>query len=146
MSPNFSIDPDIRKAETLPASFYRDPEVFSSLRDKLFLKSWQWIGDESAVKLNQHVHPFILLDGFLTEPMALTRDEGGKLHCVTNVCTHRGNLIAHSDGPAKSLRCLYHGRRFGLDGAFEHMPEFKETIGFPRACDDLHRFPLEHWG
>ena len=46
------IDPDIRKAETLPASFYKNSETFDLLKEKIFLKSWQWIGDDSLIKKN----------------------------------------------------------------------------------------------
>lgn len=42
--------------------------------------------------------------------------------------------------------CKYHSRKFGLDGTFESMPEFKEVKDFPRPCDSLHRFPLIEWG
>ena len=66
MAENFYIDPDITKAETLPASFYKSQSVFEVLKEKVFLKSWQFIGDENLVKLPQSVHPFVLLDGFLT--------------------------------------------------------------------------------
>ena len=146
MLPKFNIDPDIKKAETLPASFYRDPAVFEALKTKVFYSTWQWIGDASQVADERSVVPKILLDGFLTEPIVLTKNKEGQLNCLTNVCTHRGNLIAQQARKSKKLICGYHGRRFGLDGAFEHMPEFGETAEFPRPCDDLHRFPLRQWG
>ncbi|WP_273565441.1 aromatic ring-hydroxylating oxygenase subunit alpha [Maribacter halichondriae] len=146
MDYNFKIDVDITKAETLPASFYRDPEIFEALKQDVFYKTWQWIGHENSVASAQRTHPFILLDGFLTEPMLLTKETSEKIHCLTNVCTHRGNLVVDKSGRNKKLICGYHGRRFGLDGSFEHMPEFKEAIEFPRPCDDLHRFPLRKWG
>ena len=38
----FFIHPDIKKAETLPASFYKDSTVFEALKERVFLKSWQW--------------------------------------------------------------------------------------------------------
>ena len=53
MSKMFYINSDISKAETLPASFYRDKEVFENIKEKIFLKTWQWIGDENLVKLPQ---------------------------------------------------------------------------------------------
>jgi choline monooxygenase len=62
------------------------------------------------------------------------------------VCTHRGNLVVHEPGTCSQLRCGYHGRRFALDGTFEHMPEFKEARGFPTEADHLPRLPLERWG
>jgi choline monooxygenase len=146
MSQTFSINPEISQAETLPASFYRDPIIFDQIKEKVFMKSWQWIGDEDLVKLPEHVYPFILLDQYLTEPMVLTRNANDQINCLTNVCTHRGNLVAHHPGPAKKLACTYHGRRFKLGGEFEFMPEFKDAKDFPRPCDDLHKFPLEKWG
>jgi choline monooxygenase len=146
MSTKFFIDPDITKAETLPASFYRDPEVFEAIRDKIFLKSWHWIGHRDLVETPQQVHPFVLLENFLTEPLLLTKDDSGNMHCLSNVCTHRGNLVANTSGITKKLICGYHGRRFQLDGTFEHMPEFKDVQDFPRPCESLHKFALRHWG
>ena len=142
----YNIDPDIRKAETLPALFYKDNETFEALKRDVFLKSWQFIGDEKLVRLPQSVHPFVLLDGFLTEPMLLTRDKDEQISCLTNVCTHRGNIVALNSGKSKKLTCMYHGRRFNLKGEFEHMPEFNEAENFPRPCDNLHQFPLRKFG
>ena len=144
--PKFHIDSDITRAETLPSSFYRNPEVFETLKQKVFYSSWQWVGDISQVANEQTATPLVLLEGFLTEPMVLTKDKEENIYCLTNVCTHRGNLVAQKSGNAKKLICGYHGRRFGLNGAFEHMPEFSNASDFPRPCDDLHRFPLTQWG
>lgn len=146
MPDNFHIEPDIRKAETLPAEFYKDSEVFERLKEKVFLRSWQFIGDDSAVKIQNSVFPFVLLDNYLTEPMLLTRDDQGEVHCLSNVCTHRANLVCLGAGKARKLKCMYHGRRFNLDGSYESMPEFEEAENFPRPCDDLYRFPLRSWG
>lgn len=146
MALNFAIDPDIRKAATLPAYFYRNPEVFEALREQVFYKTWQWIGDDRKLSDEGSALPFTLLEGFLDEPMVLTRDASGGLHCLSNVCTHRGNLVVGQAGKTRKLICGYHGRRFGLDGAFEHMPEFAETENFPSACDNLPTFELRKWG
>ena len=32
----FNINPDITKAETLPATFYKDPFVFETVKEKVF--------------------------------------------------------------------------------------------------------------
>ncbi|WP_411767250.1 aromatic ring-hydroxylating oxygenase subunit alpha [Winogradskyella sp. A3E31] len=146
MSKKFYVDPDITKSETLPASFYKDPDVFEATKDSIFLKSWQWIGDEDLVKQPQSVYPFVLLDGFLNEPLILTKNKEEDISCLLNVCTHRGNLVVSHPGKPKQLICSYHGRKFKLNGKFEFMPEFEETKKFPRPCDDLHRFPLKEWG
>ena len=146
MAYKFNIHSNIKKAETLPATFYKDQSVFEALKEHVFLKSWQWIGDNNLVTRPQSVHPFILLDGFLTEPLVLTKDANDTINCLTNVCTHRGNIIALESGKSKKLTCMYHGRKFNLKGEFEFMPEFNDVEDFPRPCDNLHKFPLCHWG
>ena len=146
MSHNFFVDPDIKKANTLPSTFYRDEKVLEKMKEQIFLKSWQFVGDENLVKIAKSVHPFVLLDKYLTEPLVLTRDEKDQLHCMTNVCTHRANLVVLGSGKQKKLTCMYHGRRFDLRGKFEHMPEFKEAENFPGECDHLQEFPLIQWG
>lgn len=143
---DFYIDPDITKAKTLPASFYRDPKVFKALKNKILRRSWQWIGDESLVPAPHRIYPFSLLDGFLAEPLLLTKDATGEVYCLSNVCTHRGNLLIHEACKSRKLVCGYHGRRFALDGTFEYMPEFEQAKSFPSDCDHLTKLHLHHWG
>ena len=89
MANKFNIHSEISKAETLPASFYKDREVFNDIKEKIFLKTWQWIGDEKLVPLPQSVYPFVLLDNYLTEPLLLVRNENDKINCFTNVSLHQ---------------------------------------------------------
>lgn len=146
MSTTFFVDPDITKANTLPADFYKNPAVFERIKNNIFLKSWQWLGDVQQVPAANTVHPFVLLPHFLNEPMVLSKDANEAIHCLSNVCTHRGFQVVQHPGKCRKLTCLYHGRRFKMDGSFEFMPEFKEAKNFPRPCDDLYQFPLEKWG
>ena len=146
MKHKFYVNPNIKEAETLPAAFYRSHDVFNSIQEKVFLKTWQWVGDESLVPLTETVHPFILMDNYLTEPLMLVRDTEDSIRCFSNVCTHRGNIVVNNPGKMKGLRCMYHGRRYGLDGSFKSMPEFEEAENFPRPCDDLHEFVVRTLG
>jgi choline monooxygenase len=140
-----AIDPDIRKASTLPSWAYADPEVLAASRERIFARSWQLVGDTDQVKVPGQVHPFILLEGLLDQPLLLTRDRDDRLHLLSNVCTHRGNLVAEAGGVEQALRCRYHGRRFALDGRFICMPEFDETQDFPSEADHLPRVPFGTW-
>jgi choline monooxygenase len=142
----FEIDPDITRAETPPSGLYSDPEVYRQALERVFARSWQWIGDRSAIKVPGQVHPLTLLEGSLDEPLLLTRDAQDQVHCLSNVCTHRGNLVAESPGSEPFLRCRYHGRRFGLDGRFLSMPEFERAVGFPRPADNLPRVAFGEFG
>ncbi len=141
----YQINEDITEAETLPSEFYRSQEVYDALIEKVFARSWQWIGDSTSLDLDRSMRPFYFLEFGLEEPMLLTRS-GDEINCLSNVCTHRGNILCHHTTKARNITCAYHGRRFGLDGEFLHMPEFQEAEDFPRPEDHLHRFPLKQWG
>src|SRR3989475_5571470 len=141
----FEIDPDIRVARTLPARVYSDPDLFRAQRDRVFARTWQYAGHDDLVKVAGQVYPFTLLPGALDVPLVLTRDQNDRLHCLSNVCTHRGTLVVEGAGHEPQLRCRYHGRRFTLDGRFHSMPEFEGTKDFPSPADDLPQVGLGTW-
>src|SRR5688572_12267663 len=142
----FSIDPDISKARTLSTDFYTLPEYFAEAKEKIFSRSWQFIGDIGCVKEPGQCHPFTLLEGFLDEPLVLTNDNENNIHCLSNVCTHRGAVLVHEPCKVVNIRCRYHGRMFGLDGSFRSMPEFREVKDFPSPDDNLAQLPVYQWG
>ncbi|MCS7034426.1 MAG: aromatic ring-hydroxylating dioxygenase subunit alpha [Phycisphaerae bacterium] len=144
--PDFQIDPDISRAQTPPARFYTDPAILEAMKRTAFARSWQWIADADVVKTPGSVYPCNFLEGAIDEPILFTRDHQDRIHCLANVCTHRGNLLCLGAGVETSLRCRYHGRRFDLDGKFRHMPEFEGVAGFPSEADDLPRIPWALWG
>ena len=141
----FEIDPEIANASTPPGRFYTDPEAYRASIDKVFAQSWQFVGDADLARVPGQVHPFTLLEGSLSEPLVITRDRDDGLHCLSNVCTHRGNLVAEGPGHEKFLRCRYHGRRFGLDGCFQSMPSFEGVKRFPSDADHLPKVPFGLW-
>lgn len=142
---NYTVHPDIHRAETLPAEFYRNPAVFEAMRESLFPRSWQWIETGENLEQNGAVFPFQIIPGFVNEPLFLRKDNEGQVQCFSNVCTHRGNILVHNPGVYKKLVCNYHGRRFDLNGQIEFMPEFKEALDFPRTCDHLTEIPTAFW-
>lgn len=144
--PRLAIDPDIRVAATPPSWVYTDAACYARLCETAFAASWQLVGDAEDVRVPGQCRPFTLLEGCLNEPLLLVRDADDQLRCVSNVCTHRAALVCEQPGIERFLRCRYHGRRFGLDGRFQHMPEFEQTANFPGPADDLRPLPLERWG
>jgi choline monooxygenase len=145
MPSQLEVHEDITKAATLPSSFYKDPSMFEVAREKIFTRSWQFIGDTDDLKAPGSVKPITVLEGCLDEPILLTRDFNDSLHALSNVCTHRGMLVAESGGVERFLRCRYHGRRFGLDGCFHSMPEFEAVQNFPSENDNLPKIAFETW-
>jgi choline monooxygenase len=143
---SFSIDRDIRRASTLPARVYRDPALFEASKSSIFARSWQLVADQAMLKAPGTVVPVSFLEGACEEPLLLVRDAGDRLTCLSNVCTHRGNLLVTGPATMAQIRCRYHGRRFDLDGRMRSMPEFEEAADFPRPADDLPRVATGTWG
>lgn len=142
---SYAVDPDIASASTLPGSFYSDAEAFALARERVFARSWQWLGDLADVATPCSLAPRTLLPGLLEEPLLLVRDAEGTARCLSNVCTHRGNLLVREPCRAEAIRCGYHSRRFDLGGRMTFMPGFKGVRGFPSASDDLAKVPFATW-
>jgi len=138
---NTTIDPDIRKAKTLPSSFYIDPAKHSELKLR-FRKIWHFaahinqLAEKSAIELKH-------LEKLIDEPIIMTSEPTTR--CISNVCTHRGMLIVDGHCSTNSLQCPYHGRTFSLDGSMRSMPEFEEVEEFPSTEDNLRSFPTLNW-
>ncbi|GIV37916.1 MAG: choline monooxygenase [Cyclobacteriaceae bacterium] len=139
--PRFSVSADISRAHTLHADFYTRQEFFESAKEKIFAHTWQFLHTTESLKEPGSVMPVTLLPDFLNEPLVITLDRQENLHVLSNVCTHRGALIASKPCTLHELRCPYHGRRFDLTGKFLSMPEFKEVQNFPTEADNLHELP-----
>jgi choline monooxygenase len=142
----FDIDPDIARASTISSAFYTDPDVFEASKTRIFERSWQWVGNHDPLRLSDQLWPHTLLPGFLDEPILFSRDRLGGLHCMSNVCTHRGNILVEQACHQPEIRCRYHGRRFQLDGTFVRMPEFEGVENFPAEADHLPNIPFGQWG
>jgi len=143
---DFEIDPDVSRAQTPPGRFYADPELFDRVKQRVFAPSWQLVCDRSELREPGSVRPALLHEGLLDEPIVLTRDTAGRIHGLSNVCTHRANLVARECGRRSALVCGYHGRRFGLDGSFRAMPGFEGARDFPGPTESLARIEVAEWG
>lgn len=139
--PEFEIDPDIRKAWTLPSRFYTDARYFELSKERIFARSWQFM--DSLDCLNP-LEPRILLPDYLDEPVLLIKEDK-TVRCFSNVCTHRGKILVEEPTTGNLIRCGYHGRRFSLDGKFLSMPEFENVECFPSASDDLTEYRSGEW-
>jgi len=138
----FEIDPEIRCAWTLPSSFYKESRYFELSKEKIFARSWHFLGRGDEFET---LRPVTLLPNFLDEPVLLSKSNGSVV-CLSNVCTHRGKILIDEPCRANLIRCGYHGRRFSLDGKFVSMPEFEGVEGFPGPSDNLHTYDLTTCG
>lgn len=142
----FAINPEIARAKTLSSDFYTNTEFFEKSKEKIFARTWQYLDNDSDIKKPGDVKPASILPDYLQESLILSRDKENNLHCMSNVCTHRGALLIDKSCSLNDIRCPYHGRRFHLDGKFLSMPEFKEVENFPSDSDNLAQLPIFNIG
>ena len=138
---SLSIDADIRKARTLASDFYTDPAWFELSKERIFARSWQFLG---RVDEFESLKPVTMLPEMLGEPLLLSKTDDA-VRCLSNVCTHRGKILVEEPCEANLIRCGYHGRRFSLDGKFLSMPEFEGVADFPSESDNLKQIPFAEW-
>ena len=144
---DFEVHANIAEAKTIHTAVYHDADVFQVLLEKIFVPSWQFIASCDELPTEDYYFPFSFLPPLLDEPLVAVKNTVGNFDCFSNVCTHRGNLLAIEACTSKhGLVCKYHGRRFSADGKMVFMPEFKEVQNFPSSNDDLPRFPIHQWG
>ena len=139
------INDDITLANTLSGDFYSSDLIFNQVKLKIFEKSWQYITCDNDLKLDNSVVPFVLLDQFISEPLLLLKNNS-EIVCMSNVCTHRGNvLIKKKTIIKKYITCGYHGKSFNSKGKFVFMPETDGMKNFPCVNDDLTHINLKQW-
>ncbi len=143
----FFVDPDIAKAETLPAYAFEDADVLSLELSTLFAKTWLLIPDKIETKggassaMSDPLRspgsraPFSVLG----RELFLQRSRNGELHCFPNVCTHAWHTLVDAPSSGGTIVCPQHGRRFDEDGRFLSQAGFENVLNFPRAEDHLTR-------
>ena len=138
----FNIKDDIKIATTLHSDYYTDDSIFKESLEKIFLSSWQFFGHKDEIK--NDISPFTFMPGLLSEPLMLTKDKG-EIHCISNVCTHRGHIVCSKPQNTKLLTCRYHGRTFNLNGTLNNAPGFDKAEKFPSKEDNLKKINTKKW-
>ncbi len=144
---DYTFNPDLSSASTIPARWYTDPAMLPIERARIFHRTWQAVAapGDSAASAVADAGRYLACD-IAGEPVVITRARDGRLRAMSNVCRHRGALVAEGQGQAQVLRCPYHAWSYGLDGALIGQPEFDGVAGWDRAGVCLPQFRAEIWG
>lgn len=150
---DFFVDPDIRRAESLPASAFID-EPFLELEIRtVFAKTWLLVPDYGLSGKNPaSLTEFLRSPGsrvafnMLGKPLFLQRDQKSRLYCFPNVCTHAWHPLVESPATGGAIVCPQHGRQFDSNGKFLSQAGFEKLEDFPRESDHLRAFQVAEWG
>ncbi len=126
---------------TLPSYIYTDPAVYEIEKERIFYKSWQYVGHKSLFQnpgdyvtiriCDQHV--FVMMGG------------DGVLRAFYNVCQHRAHeLLPEGIGNVRSvIVCPYHAWTFEREGNLRGAPRSENRPGFNKADYSLKQVNLE---
>ena len=100
-------------------SLYTNPDVFADELERIWYKTWVFVGHTSEVpEPNDYVRKKLG-----PQDVILTRDGDGEIHLLLNRCAHRANLVCDdSQGNSSSFRCPYHGWTYRNTG---------QLLGYP---------------
>lgn len=111
----------------LHRSIYLDPEIFELEMEKIWGRSWIFIGHESQVK-NPGDYTTVMINHKV--PVIMVRDRKGNVNVLHNRCAHKGaKLVDLPCGNARAFRCCYHGWSFNTDGTLLKIPNEKGYDG-----------------
>jgi choline monooxygenase len=110
--------------ETLAWSTYTDPALEALERERIFARSWQYVGH-----LGRLPRPGYFAARVGDVPVVVTRDRGGELRAFLNVCRHRGSIVAEGESSRATLQCPYHAWTYGLDGSLLAAPRSEREGG-----------------
>ena len=139
---DYTFEPSLARASTIPSAWYTDPAMIDLERRAIFHRTWQAAGYTDTVATPGS---YFACD-IAGEPVLVTRAKDGQLRAMSNVCRHRGAVIAEAKGAAQSLRCPYHAWTYGLDGKLIGQPEFEGVEDWDRASVCLPQFRVETFG
>jgi fatty-acyl-CoA synthase len=123
---------DLIRPDRVHGSLYSDPAVFEAELQKIWYRTWVYVGHESEVsKPNDYV-----VKSIGPQSIIMTRDGDGAVHLLLNRCSHRGNQVCSFEkGNARSFTCPFHSWTFANDGRLMN-------YAFPDGYDGQERSDL----
>lgn len=136
----------LEDASTLAAYCYTSPEWYAEEMKEIFFKEWICVGRCEKVA-NKGDYFTMEIGG---EPIVVTRDHTGKINAFSNVCRHRGALVAQGSGNARTLSCPYHAWTYKMSGELIVTPGRPDPMigcrNFDRKDHGLVPIRIDTWG
>lgn len=108
------------KPDQVHRDVYRDPELFELEMQRLWRRSWIYVGHDSQVP---NPGDYYTAD-IAGEPVVMIRAADGAVHLLLNRCAHKGaKVVSATAGNCRGqLRCPYHGWTYRTDGSLRTVP------------------------
>ena len=117
------------KDDRVHRSVYADPEIFELEMERIFARTWVYVGHDSQVP---NPGDFYCTD-IARQPVVMVRHTDGHVYVIYNRCGHRGTRVVNQEsGNVKRFSCMYHGWTFKTNGELAGVPlrEDEDEDGF----------------
>jgi phenylpropionate dioxygenase-like ring-hydroxylating dioxygenase large terminal subunit len=142
MAPSPTLRSRLLDGQTLPASWYSDPEIARLEQERIFRHGWHYGGPSEQV--SEPGSFFTCRAG--STPVVVVRARDGELRAHINVCRHRGHEVASGCGRRETLQCPYHAWTYDLDGSLKAAPRSDREASFDASEFGLLPASVEQWG
>lgn len=129
-----------RDARCLPGRFYTDPDYFRYEVESFLSKEWHCLGRADEIPNSGDYFTTQLFD----EPLLVVRGDDGAVRVLSNVCRHRGMLLAENSGSARRFVCSYHAWSYDRAGTLINAPRMQDKGVTQKTCS-LPAFRSEVW-
>jgi choline monooxygenase len=132
----------VEEGWTLPASWYGDESVAALERERIFARTWQYVG--RADQVSGRGSYFVARAGHI--PIVVVRGRDEALRGFVNVCRHRGHPVMSGEGCRETLQCPYHAWTYELDGSLRRAPRSEREGGIDFSELSLLPVSVDVWG
>jgi phenylpropionate dioxygenase-like ring-hydroxylating dioxygenase large terminal subunit len=121
---------------------YTDPEVFQLEMERLWSRTWIYVGHASQVP---NAGDFITLD-IAAKPVIMVRQTDGTIRVLMNRCAHKGTKVVSdlAGNAGKTFRCPYHAWTYRTDGSLINIPLKEGYDGTTLKRDNLGLAPVRN--
>lgn len=133
---------DAERSHTIPGTWYTDPAIYELEKEKIFYRSWQYVG---------HISQFANPGDYVTQTIAdqsiyVVRGKDGELRGFYNVCQHRAHELLKGRGNVRGvITCPYHAWAYDLEGNLRVVRKAEDLAEFEKSDFTLPRVRVEQF-
>ena len=107
---------------TVDREIFISPDIHRQELEKLFTRSWLFVGHESQVAKPGDFFVSRMGD----ESVIMCRDDRGGIHVFLNSCRHRGMKVCrYEQGNTSLFVCPYHSWSYSTSGKLQGVPQYR---------------------
>jgi carnitine monooxygenase subunit len=135
-------DPDPARSMSLRAAAYTDPKWLDLDLWAIFSRTWQWICHVEKL----HAQGSYIAATVAGMPIAVVREQSGRLRAFYNVCKHRAHELLSGSGTTGTIVCPYHAWVYDLDGTLRRARQTDRMPTFDKTEICLDKVQVEEFG